>query len=90
MPVGVAKGHAMGTDRSLHHKAFVRSGPNAGAVLRTPQQRVIGLGPDCTPPTTSLLHTHWQGVRGWVYNGFGRTVVEQGVVARVTMITIDE
>ena len=29
-------------------------------------------------------------VRGWVYNGFSRTLVEQGVVASVTMITIDE
>ena len=29
-------------------------------------------------------------VRGWVYDGFGRMVVEQGVVASVTMITIDE
>ena len=31
-----------------------------------------------------------QYVRGWVYNGFGCTVVERGVVARVTMITIDK
>ena len=31
-----------------------------------------------------------QYVRGWVYDGFGRTVVERGVVARVTMIAIDE
>ena len=31
-----------------------------------------------------------QYVRGWVYDGFGRTVVERGVIARVTMITIDE
>ena len=31
-----------------------------------------------------------QYVRGWVYNGFGRTVVKRGVVARVTMITIDK
>ena len=30
------------------------------------------------------------GVRGWVYDGFGRRVVEQGVVASVTMITIDK
>ena len=30
-----------------------------------------------------------QYVRGWVYNGFGCTVVEQGVVARVMMITIE-
>ena len=26
-------------------------------------------------------------IRGWVYDGFGRTVVERGVVARVMMIT---
>ena len=32
----------------------------------------------------------WIFVRGWVYNGFGHTVVERGVVARVTMITIDK
>ena len=31
-----------------------------------------------------------QYVKGWVYNGVGRTVVERGVVASVTMITIDE
>ena len=31
-----------------------------------------------------------QYVRGWVYNGFGHTVVEQGVVASITMITIDK
>ncbi|KAA6407091.1 MAG: hypothetical protein FRX48_09157 [Lasallia pustulata] len=30
------------------------------------------------------------GVRGWVYDGFGRMVVEWGVVASVTMITICE
>ena len=29
-------------------------------------------------------------VRGWVYDGFGYTVVERGVVARVTMIIIDK
>ena len=29
-------------------------------------------------------------VRGWVYNSFGCMVVERGVVARVTMIAIDE
>ena len=52
----------MGTDRSLRHKAFVRSGPEAGAAPRIPQQRVIRLGPDCTPATTSLLHARWQGV----------------------------
>ena len=31
-----------------------------------------------------------QYVKGWVYNGFGHTVVERGVVASVTMITIDK
>ena len=31
-----------------------------------------------------------QYVRGWVYNSFGHTVVEQGVVTRVTMIAIDK
>ena len=35
MPAGVVKGCATGTDRSLRHKAFVRSGPDAGAVTRT-------------------------------------------------------
>ena len=29
-------------------------------------------------------------VKGWMYNGFGHTVVERGVVAIVTMITIDK
>ena len=31
-----------------------------------------------------------QYVRGWMYDGFGLTVVERGVIASVTMITIDE
>ena len=31
-----------------------------------------------------------QYIKGWVYNGVGCTVVEQSVVARVTMIPIDE
>ena len=31
-----------------------------------------------------------QRVKGWVYNGVSHTVVEQGVVASVTMITIDK
>ena len=29
-----------------------------------------------------------QYVRGWMYDGVGYTVIEQGVVASVTMITI--
>ena len=31
-----------------------------------------------------------QYVRGWVYNSFSHMLVERGVVASVTMITIDE
>ena len=62
LPIRVAKGRATGTDRSLRHKAFVRSGPDTGAATRTPRQRTIGLGPDCTPATTSLLHARWQVV----------------------------
>ena len=33
---------------------------------------------------------HILNVRSWVYDGFGRTVVERGVVAKVTMITMDK
>ena len=39
--------------------------------------------------TNQLAHIT-QVVRGWVYNGFGCTVVEQGVVAIVTIIAIDK
>ena len=35
LPARVAKGRATGRDRSLHHKAFIRSGPDAGAATRT-------------------------------------------------------
>ena len=62
LPARVAKGCATGTDQSLRHKAFVRSGPDADAVTRTSRQRTIGLGPDCKPATMSLLHTRWQVV----------------------------
>ena len=62
LPAGVAEGRATGTDRSLPHKALVRSGPHAGATVRTPQQCITGLGPDHMPTITSLLHACWQGV----------------------------
>ena len=62
LPAQVAKGRATGTDRSLHYEAFVRSGPDADAATRTPRQRTIGLGPDCMPAMTSLLHACWQVV----------------------------
>ena len=60
LPAGIAEGCATGTDRSLRHKAVVSSGPHVGATAGTPQQRTIGLGPDCTHATTSLLHAHRQ------------------------------
>ena len=62
LPAGVAERRATGTDGSLRYKALVCSSPYAGTTARTPQQRMIGLGPDHTPTTTSLLHACWQGV----------------------------
>ena len=44
----------------------------------------------CSDMAVCLKVLSDQYVRGWVYNGVGHTVVEQGVVARVTMIPIDE
>ena len=35
LPTQVAKGRAMGTDWSLRHEAFVCSGPDTGAAMRT-------------------------------------------------------
>ena len=81
LPAQVVKGRAMGTDRSLRHKAFVRSGPDAGAAMRTPRQRTIGLGPDRTPAMTSLLHVHWQVVIATAPLGAGIFPV-RGVVQR--------
>ena len=83
LPAGVAKGRAMGTDWSLRHKAFVCSGPEAGAVMRTSRQRTIGLGPDRTPATTSLLHACWQGVIATAPLGAGISPVG-GVIQRQT------
>ena len=83
MPARVAKGRATGTDRSLRHEAFVRSGPDAGAAMRTPRQRTIGLGPDRTPATTSLLHARWQVVVAAAPLGAGIIPVG-GVVQRRT------
>ena len=83
LPARVAKGRATGTDRSLRHKAFVRSGPDAGAATRTPRQRTIGLGPDRTPATTSLLHARWQVVVAAAPLGAGIIPVG-GVVQRRT------
>ena len=83
LPAGVAKGRATGTDRSLCHKVFVRSGPDTDAVMRTSQQRTIGLGPDCTPAMTSLLHARWQGVVATAPLGAGISPI-RGVIQRQT------
>ena len=60
LPAGIPERRATSTGQSLRHKALVNSGPYAGAAARTPRQRMIGLGPDHTPATTSLLRTHRQ------------------------------
>ena len=78
LPAGVAEGRATGTDRSLRHKAVVRSGPYTGATAGTPQQRTIGLGPDCTRATTSLLHARRQ--RPVVTTPLGADVAVVGIV----------
>ena len=83
LPTGVAKGRATGTNRSLRHEAFIRSGPDAGAAMRTSRQRTIGLGPDRTPTTTSLLHARWQGVIAAALLGAGISPVG-GVIQRQT------
>ena len=83
LPAGVAKGRATGTDQSLRHKAFVCSGPDTGAVTRTSRQRTIGLGPDCTPTTMSLLHARWQGVVATAPLGAGISPVG-GVIQQQT------
>ena len=83
MPAGVAKGCAPGTDCSLRHKAFVCSGPDAGAAMRTSGQRTIRLGPDCTPTTTSLLYICWQGLVAAAPLGTGISPV-RGVIQRQT------
>ena len=62
LPARIPEGCAMGTDRSLCHKALVRSSPYIDTTTGTPQQRMIELGPDHTPTMISLLHTRWQGV----------------------------
>ena len=56
LPARILEGHATGTDQSLHHEALIHSGPYTETTARTPQQRMIGLGPDHTPITMSLLH----------------------------------
>ena len=80
LPAGVAEGRATGTDRSLRHKAVVRSGPYAGATAGTPRQRTIGLGPDRTCVTTSLLHARRQ--RPVVTTPLGAGVAVIGIVFR--------
>ena len=81
LPVRVAKGRATGTDRSLRHKAFVCSGPDADAATRTSRQRTIGLGPDRTSATKSLLHACWQVVVATAPLGAGISPVG-GVIQR--------
>ena len=44
----------------------------------------------CSDVAVRLKVLSNQYVRGWVYNSFGCTVVEQDVVARVTIIIIDK
>ena len=57
LPARIPERRATSTGQSLRHKALVNSGPYAGAAARTPQQRMIRLGPDHVPVMTSLLHT---------------------------------
>ena len=44
----------------------------------------------CSDVAVRLKVLSNQYVRGWVYDGFSRMVVERGIVARVTIIIIDE
>ena len=60
LPATIPERRATSTGRSLRHEALVNSGPYAGAAARTPRQRMIGLGPDHTPATMSLLRARWQ------------------------------
>ena len=60
LPARIPERRATSTGQSLHHEALVNSGPYAGAAARTPRQRMIGLGPDHAPTTTSLLRAHRQ------------------------------
>ena len=56
-----------------------------------PKSRLYPMSQFKLEKTKEYLEENLQkGVRGWVYNSFGCTVVEWGVVARVTMITIDK
>ena len=87
LPVRVAEECATGTDRSLCHKVFVCSAPDAGAAARTSQQCMIGLNPDCTPVMTSLLHTRWQGVVAMAPLGAGISPV-RGIIQRQTSCSL--
>ena len=60
LPGRIPERCAMSTGRSLRHEALVNSGPCADAAARTPQQRMIELGPDHAPTITSLLRTRRQ------------------------------
>ena len=70
----------MSTGRSLRHKALVNSGPYAGTTARTPQQHMIGLGPDHAPATTSLLRMRRQ--RPVITTPLGAGVATVGSVFR--------
>ena len=59
-------------------------------LLALPDQSVDAIVLLCSDVAVCPKVLSNQYVRGWVYNGFGRTVVERGIVASVTMITIDE
>ena len=60
LPARIPERRATSTGQSLRHEALVNSGPYVGAAARTPQQRMIKLGPDHASATTSLLRTRRQ------------------------------
>ena len=80
LPARIPERRATSTGQSLRHKALVNSGPCAGAAARTPQQRMIGLGPDHTPPTTSLLRMRRQQLV--IATPFGAGVATVGSIFR--------
>ena len=84
LPVRIPERRATSTGQSLRHKALVNSGPYAGAAARTPRQRMIGLGPDHAPATTSLLRTRRQ--RLIITTPLGAGVATVGSVLRRKML----
>ena len=59
-------------------------------LLAWPDQSVGAIVSLCSDVAVCPKVLSNQYVRGWVYDDVGHTVVEWGVVARVTMITIDK